>query len=318
MSTRPAPQRLHLDTDFAGDPDDACALTMLLGWPGVEVVGITTTADPDGQRAGYVAELLALLGRSDIALASGAGVSSTTGRPMGAIPDHTRFWGTAEMPPPALSRAGAAQDLLDESISAGATIGAIGPCTNLAALENARPGRLGNAKVVVMGGWLDPLTDQFPPWGPSRDWNLMCDRDAAQVVANSAGDLTWSTIPGTIKAQLRKRDLSRLRASGQVGELLARQSTAHGIDNRLSDVAADYDGLSVDLVNFHWDPVACAAALGWPGTEICDVRVSLELSRDSLRLVRSAGGRTDHVVVDVDAEAFTDQWLTCVESAQST
>ena len=32
--------RIHLDTDLGGDPDDACALAMLLGWPGVELVGI--------------------------------------------------------------------------------------------------------------------------------------------------------------------------------------------------------------------------------------------------------------------------------------
>lgn len=46
--------RLHIDTDFAGDPDDACAVAMALGWPGAELTGITTTADPDGRRAGYL------------------------------------------------------------------------------------------------------------------------------------------------------------------------------------------------------------------------------------------------------------------------
>lgn len=49
--------RIHLDTDFAGDPDDACALAMVLGWPGADVLGVTTTADPDGSRAAYLAEL---------------------------------------------------------------------------------------------------------------------------------------------------------------------------------------------------------------------------------------------------------------------
>src|SRR6266496_3167863 len=46
--------RIHLDTDLGGDPDDTCALAMLLGWPGVELVGITTTIDPGGRRAGCV------------------------------------------------------------------------------------------------------------------------------------------------------------------------------------------------------------------------------------------------------------------------
>jgi purine nucleosidase len=48
--------RVHLDTDLGGDTDDVRTLALLLKWPGVEVVGITTTA----VRAGYVADCLAL------------------------------------------------------------------------------------------------------------------------------------------------------------------------------------------------------------------------------------------------------------------
>jgi purine nucleosidase len=60
--------RVHLDTDFAGDTDDAAALAFLLGPPDVEIVGITTVADPDGRRAGYVHAFLELAGRTDIRL----------------------------------------------------------------------------------------------------------------------------------------------------------------------------------------------------------------------------------------------------------
>jgi inosine-uridine nucleoside N-ribohydrolase len=70
--------RIHLDTDLGGDTDDACALAMLLGWPGVEITGITTVADPAGRRAAYVEYLLRLAGRDDIPLAAGTEVSSTT------------------------------------------------------------------------------------------------------------------------------------------------------------------------------------------------------------------------------------------------
>lgn len=35
---------IHLDTDLGGDTDDACALAMLLGWPGVELAGVTIVA----------------------------------------------------------------------------------------------------------------------------------------------------------------------------------------------------------------------------------------------------------------------------------
>ncbi len=35
---------MHLETDIGGDTDDLCALAMLVGWPGVELVGVTTVA----------------------------------------------------------------------------------------------------------------------------------------------------------------------------------------------------------------------------------------------------------------------------------
>jgi inosine-uridine nucleoside N-ribohydrolase len=38
--------RIHLDTDLGGDTDDVRTLAMLLRWPGVELAGITTVADP--------------------------------------------------------------------------------------------------------------------------------------------------------------------------------------------------------------------------------------------------------------------------------
>jgi Inosine-uridine preferring nucleoside hydrolase len=77
-SGHPGKVRIHLDTDLGGDTDDACALAMLLGWPDVEITGITTVADPGGRRAACVAHLLRLAGRDDIPLAAGAEVSATT------------------------------------------------------------------------------------------------------------------------------------------------------------------------------------------------------------------------------------------------
>ncbi len=50
--------KIHLDTDIGGDIDDLCALVMLLKWPGVEITGITTVAEVDSKRAGYVRHVL--------------------------------------------------------------------------------------------------------------------------------------------------------------------------------------------------------------------------------------------------------------------
>ena len=64
--------KIHLDTDLGSDTDDLCALAMLLGWPSVELTGITTSTDPGGVRAGFVAYALGLAGRTDIPVAAGA------------------------------------------------------------------------------------------------------------------------------------------------------------------------------------------------------------------------------------------------------
>jgi inosine-uridine nucleoside N-ribohydrolase len=48
---------IHLDTDLGGDTDDACALAMLLGWPGVELAGVTTVAELVAADARYEAAM---------------------------------------------------------------------------------------------------------------------------------------------------------------------------------------------------------------------------------------------------------------------
>lgn len=118
--------RIHLDTDFAGGTDDAAALAMLLGWRDAELVGITTTADPDGSRAGYVHYVLALAGRDHVPVAAGAATSLTTGELMGKLPHHETYWGQAAvMPTP--SPQGACLELLAASIDRGAKMVAMAP-----------------------------------------------------------------------------------------------------------------------------------------------------------------------------------------------
>ena len=132
---------MHLNTDFAGDTDDAAALAMLLGWSGTELLSITKTADPDGSRAGYVHYLLGVAGRDDVPVATGAGASLTTGGPMGKLPDHDAHWGNTVMTPTPATE-GAALELLATSIDSGTTVIAIGPTPTLPG-EAGRRGRAG-------------------------------------------------------------------------------------------------------------------------------------------------------------------------------
>ena len=160
--------RVHLDTDLGGDPDDACALALLLGWPCVEIVGITTTIDPGGQRAGCVRHCLSLAGHEEIQVVAGAGEFAHQTAPRSsnhASPDR-RYWPADVRPLP--SPPGAALELLAESLHARATVIAIGPLTNLAQLEISRRGSLRQQRVVAMGSWLEPPDDGLPAWWPEK------------------------------------------------------------------------------------------------------------------------------------------------------
>lgn len=307
--------QIHLDTDFAGDTDDAAALAMLLGWPDVEVVGITTTADPDGLRAGYVHSFLTLAGRDEIPVAAGAG-ASLKGSPMGTVPDHEAYWGDIGVSCRRSSE-GDAVELMATSVEHGATIVGIGPYTNLAVLEAARPGTLAGARVVLMGGWLQAPAFGLPQWGPEMDWNVQCDTTAAMQLLEAAGALTLVTLSATLTSHLRAVHVERLHASGRIGRLLARQARAHAAENRMTELGRAHAGLPDDLLNFQYDPVACAVALGWPGATTDPLTLQPIIDAGILRFAPVDDGKQVEVVLDVDGAAFADTWLAAIERADS-
>lgn len=304
--------RVHLDTDFAGDPDDACALAMLLGWPDLEITAVTTVADPAGRRASYVRRLLALAGRGDIAVAAGA-CASLDGHPMGDIPDHDRYWG----PPPLDESPGEGIDsdattLLIRSIEAGATVAAIGPLTNLARLDGVQPGVLSGIPVVAMGGWFEPAGPGYPQWGPAADWNTQCDPGAAAVVAASA-DLTLVPLSVTTRVWLRRSQLARLQGSGPIGKLLARQAIAYCEDQGKTRIARAHPELPDDLLNFHHDPLTAAVAAGWQGVTTERLRLVPRYDGSLLTFQPDPDGRPVDVVTAVEADEFDEVWMSAVE-----
>jgi len=272
--------RLHVDTDIGRNVDDACALAMVLGWPGAEILGITTTADPDGRRASYVMHVLDLVGRGDIPVASGAAV-----------------------------------ELIDRNIGLGATIAAIGPYTNLALLHAARPGRLSETDVVIMGGWIHAPAPGLPQRGPETDSNAQDDIEAALVVFEHAS-LTMVPLATTLKAHLRAEQLPRLRASGSLGRLLADQALAHAKEFAMGNLAHAHAGLPDDLLSFQHDAVACAVALGWQHAVVTPKRLRPVVEGGVLHFMEEKNGVSTRVVEDIGATAFEERWISCVEAAQ--
>ncbi len=147
------------------------------------------------------------------------------------------------------------------------------------------------------------------------DFNVQWDTRAAEIVAATA-QLTLVPFAVTFKAPLRAVDLPRLRASGPLGTLLARQSAAYAQETGKAGLGQAHAGLPDDLVNLHWDPVTCAVALGWTGVVVEELRLQALVEDAVLRFQPHPDGRLTRVVVDVDGARFTETWLAAVEAAQ--
>lgn len=302
---------LHLDTDIGGDIDDLCALAMVLGWPGADLIAVTTNSDDGGRRAGYARYALDLAGRGDIPVAAGADIALGRYRVTPGLPDEAAYWPTAI--PPAPGPLGAALDLLEESIARGATIAAIGACTNLALLEERSPGILRRARLVLMGGHVYPPRAGFPAWGPEMDWNLQVDAESALRVLQRA-DPILVPLSVTVETSLRRAHLDTLRRGGPLARLIARQAEAfardEGYEARYGRTCA---GLPDDTINFQHDPLACAVALGWDaGVEVQTLPLITTIEGGWLRQRIGEGGAPTRVVTRVDAEAFAALWMRLV------
>jgi inosine-uridine nucleoside N-ribohydrolase len=302
-------KRIHLDTDLGGDTDDACALARLLALPDVELTGVTTSADPEGLRAGCVEHVLRLAGREDVPVAAGAGGSLGGLRDGIDITDPQRYWPEGVSPRPAPP--GAALDLLARGVRAGATVVGVGPYTNLALLEVARPGLLATAEVVLMGGCVTPVSPGLPAWGPAEDYNVYQDMLAARLVWERCDPVLVQLAP-TLEATLRAAHLPRLRGAGALGRLLALQAELHAGDSGMSRLGRAHARLPDDLLNFQYDALACAVALGWEGARVERLPLLPREEAGYIRPVVAADGRPTWVVTSVDGARFEREWLDAV------
>lgn len=304
--------KIHLDTDIGGDMDDVCALALLLKWPGVEITGITTTAEEHGRRAGYVRYMLNLTGRGNVPFAAGADLSEgyTRYESLGYPPEEENW---PEYVPPHDGPTEAAIELLRRSVDQDAVIVAIGPYTNLMLLDRKYPGILKRANVVLMGGNVYPPPPGFPQWPNEDDWNVQVDVQAAKHVIEQARPLLVP-ISMTCQTALRHADLPRLAQAGKLGELLVRQAEVFArTENYAQKFAAVHARLPDDFINFHHDPLACAIALGWnEGVVIEDVSLKLEIRDGWLVETPDPNGVPVRLVTKIDAGAFNAFWVRVV------
>jgi purine nucleosidase len=301
---------VHVDTDIGGDTDDLCAIAMLLKWPGVELAGVTTSSDEGGMRAGLASYALRLAGREDIPVAAGAEGSLGGFRIPPGFPDLGRYWPEPVEPFP--SPPGTALDLLASNAEASATIVAIGPWTNLALLETARPGLLASTRVVVMGGYVRPPRPGLGPWTPDMDYNVQQDVVAARLVWERCAPVLVQ-LSACLEVRLREVHLARLRGGGeQLARLLAHQGELHGTEEDMSRMGREHSELPDDLLNFHYDPLACAVAAGWEGARVEELELGVRTEDGVLSFPEETGGRRTRVVTEVDGPRLEEEWLRAV------
>lgn len=307
--------KIHLDTDLGGDIDDLCALALVLRWPSVDLVGITTVAEDNGRRAGYARYALGLEGKNDVPVAAGADVSQGFYRYRLDYPPEERYWPEPISPFPGPAKE--AIDLLKNSIEQGATIVAIGPYTNLYLLDMQYPGILKRAKLFLMGGYIYPPRPGFPRWGNDTDYNIQVDVPSARHVIENAHP-TLVPLSVTIETYLRRAYLDDLRASGALGRLIARQAEAFAVDEKNeSRYGETCEGLPHDTINFQHDPLACGIALGWgEGGEIEEVPLILEEVDGWLVERIDPSGKPIRVVTKVDGKAFSEFWINRVRQSE--
>ncbi len=308
--------KLHLDTDIGGDIDDLCALAMVLNWPDVELLAVTTNSDDGGKRAGCARYALRLAGRADVAVAAGADLSLGCYRFTPGLPDEAAYW--PEPIPPAPTPVDQALTLLERSIEQGAIIVAVGAYTNLALLEKRSPGILRGAKLYLMGGYVFPPREGFPPWGHNMDWNVQVDAQSAlRVLQRSSPTLVPLSV--TVETWLRRAYLPTLREAGPLAQIIARQAEAWARDEEMeARYGQTCAGLPDDTINFQHDPLACAIALGWhDGVEIREVPMKSEIVDGWLRQSVDDSGVPTRVVTRVDGGKFSEFWLRTVSQPEA-
>lgn len=218
------PLPVIIDTDPGRD--DAVALILACGAPGLDVRAVTTVAGNVSlsKTTRNALRVLALAGRDDVPVAAGAEkplyrelvtaehVHGESGLEVSAgmeLPEP----GSYPVPRDAVSLMAEVMQGSPEPV----TLLAIGPLTNIAILLDRRPDVVGRiSRIVMMGGSIGPGNTT-----PSAEFNVYVDPEAARDVVASGLPVTMVGLDVTRRALAGEGHLRRLRSMGRVGEITA-------------------------------------------------------------------------------------------------
>jgi purine nucleosidase len=212
MPAAPTARAVVLDTDIGTDVDDAMALALLLGLPGVDLLGVATVYGDTALRARLARRYGSLAG---LALPVRAGEGKPlSGREVwwagheGSL--HTGLDGEAY-------EDGSAVEWLVRTVAerpGEVDVLAIGPLTNIALALEADPGFAENVRTLwVMGGAFDDVE--------RTEHNFRSDALAAHRVFSSGIRAVVTGLEVTRRVKVLEPHLRRLGAAGALGGALA-------------------------------------------------------------------------------------------------
>jgi purine nucleosidase len=302
-------KKVHLDTDFGGDIDDICALALLLKSPDVEITGITTVAENGGKRAGQVLYTLKIASRDSIPVKAGADNAGGFYPMELGLPPEEKYW--PEPITPLRGSIDEALELLKMSIDQGAIIVAIGPLTNLYLLDIKYPGILKQTEIFFMGGYIHPPHPGFPNWKNEWDFNKQIDiKSAKHVFQNS--NITLVQLSSTEETFITEAEIGPLKESDPLGKLLAKQAEQWKKDEKIAEKYKDCEKVPKDIINFQYDPLTAAIALGWDGARIEELPLIIVEKDNILHELIDNSGKIIKVVSKVDGMKFNKFWLSQV------
>ena len=268
------PKPVILDVDPGHD--DAVAVMMACGSPGLKLLAVTTVAGnaPLPKTTRNALRILSLIGRTDVPVAAGAS------RPLEReLRTAENIHGESGMDGPQIPEATSEPDergavgLIADTLMAApepVVLVPVGPLTNVAALLRKHPDLKGRiSRISLMGGSMG-----LGNTTPAAEFNIYVDPEAAREVFESGVPITMSGLDVTHQAGAGKAERDRLRGVGELGGVVA---------GFLDFFAATYERIfGFDAPPLH-DPVAVAAVLEPDLLRTRFMRVDVECGSDLTR-----------------------------------
>jgi len=269
-----SPTPVILDVDPGHD--DAVAIMLACGAPGLDLLALTTVAGnvPLEKTTRNALRILSLVGHTDVPVAAGA--SSPLHRPLRTAEDIHGESGLdgPEIPDPSFEpNERSAIELIADTLKETpepVTLIPTGPLTNVAAFLREHPELKSRiARISLMGGSIG-----LGNTTPAAEFNVYVDPEAAREVFESGLPIIMSGLDVTHQADIGPAEREALRSLGRVGEV---------ITELLEFFATTYERtFGFDAPPLH-DPVAVAAVMEPSLLQTRPMRVDVECESELTR-----------------------------------